>query len=279
MSKDIIKKVSIILCTFNGSKWIQRAIESVKNQSFENFELIIINDASTDKTENLIREYLKNDSRIIYFKNEINLGIQRSRNIGLDLAKGEAVAVIDDDDEWIDSEKIKKQVDFLNENKDFALVGTSVVVVDENNREIYRFTPPQDDEEIRKKILFKNCFAHSSVLFLRDVFLQLGGYSESKNIKHIEDYDLILRLGTYAKFKNLNCFSLKYMSRKNSNSVTYRLEIFKKNIELIKQYRNKFPNFYQALFFAYFRFWFFRIFSKIIPDYIMNKFIAFYKKN
>ena len=104
--------VSIIMPAYNGAKWIQKAILSVLAQSYTDFEFIIINDGSSDNTEEIITASTKYDKRIRYIKNEHNLGVQKTRNIALSIALGEYIAEIDQDDEWIDKDKLKKQIKF-----------------------------------------------------------------------------------------------------------------------------------------------------------------------
>src|SRR3989344_1852950 len=122
--------VSIILPAYNGAQWIAKAIESVLAQSFSDFELLIINDGSTDDTEVIARRFAGQDSRIRYIRNEHNLGIQRTRNISLEQSHCDYIAEIDQDDEWVDRDKVKKQLDFLNAHSDHVLVGTGAIMVD-----------------------------------------------------------------------------------------------------------------------------------------------------
>ena len=122
--------VSIILPAYNGAQWITKAIESVLAQSFSDFELIIINDGSTDDTEAIILRFAGQDSRIRYIRNERNLGIQRTRNISLEQSYCDYMAEIDQDDEWVDKDKVKKQFAFLKAHPDHVLIGTGAIMVD-----------------------------------------------------------------------------------------------------------------------------------------------------
>jgi glycosyltransferase involved in cell wall biosynthesis len=148
--------VSILLPTYNGAHFIAEAIASVQAQSHTSWELIVINDCSTDDTEQIVMDIQKKDERIVYVKNEENSGIQKSLNRGLQVAKGAYIARIDDDDGWSDREKMKRQVTFLDEHKDYVLVGTGAVIVDEHKKELTKYLMPQHDADIRKKILSKN---------------------------------------------------------------------------------------------------------------------------
>jgi glycosyltransferase involved in cell wall biosynthesis len=269
--------ISIILPTYNGGKYIKRAIESVISQSILTWELLVIDDGSTDDTEKIVREYKNKEERIIYIKNEVNLGIQKSLNKGLREAKGEYIARIDDDDEWVDKNKLKNQIEFLRNNKNCILVGTGVIIVNEKGKELFRYLLPESNEEIRNNILGKNCFVHSSVLFRKDNALRLKGYSETREVRHIEDYDLWLKLGTVGEFANLPIYSVKFTQREGSISFVNKIEQFKKNIYLIREFKNKYPNYYRYLFMGYLRLFFYRIYN-FLPSILKGKIMNLYKK-
>ena len=240
MDKNLI---SIITITRNRAGFISEAIESALGQSFPDWELIIIDDASQDNTREIADNYAKKDSRIKYFRNDEHLRISKSRNKALGLARGEYIAVLDSDDVWSDRDKLKKQYEFLERNKDYVLVGGGVIVIDEHGQETKRYFNRESDENIRGKILFQNQFAHSSVMFKRDVALKVGGYDENLNIG--EDYDLWLKLGTLGKMANLKEYLLKY--RVHGGNITLkRIEALKNNIAIIRKYKNRYPNYYLA---------------------------------
>lgn len=241
-----MSRVNIILSVYNGEKFIAKAIRSVLNQSYKDWELLVINDGSTDSTEEIVKVYSARDPRIQYIKNEKNLGIQKSLNRGLRLAKGNYIARIDDDDEWVDPEKLEKQVVFLEQHRDYVLVGTGVIVVDESGNELFRFLNPQRDEDIRARILSRNCFTHSSVVFRKDAALRVGGYDESPRTLHSEDYDLWLKLGTVGKFANLPLYAIRFMMREDSISAKNKSLQLQRNIEIARKYKDKYPNYGRA---------------------------------
>jgi len=272
-------KVSIILPTYNGEKYISDAIQSVLNQSFSDWELLVVDDASTNNTSGVVKRFSENDKRIIYIKNERNLGIQKTLNSGLKHAKGEYVARIDDDDVWIDSTKLEKQIAFLEENKNYVLVGTGVINVNEDNRELFRFLNPLSDIAIRKKMLSKNCFIHSSVVFRKDVVMRFGGYDETEKTKHVEDYDLWLKLGSVGKLANLPIYGVKFMMRRSSLSGKNKKEQFRKDILLAKQYKNIYPNYYQALLRGYVRIFLYGFFNILPIKALKTKILKIYKSH
>ncbi|NVP18166.1 glycosyltransferase [Candidatus Gracilibacteria bacterium] len=217
--------VSIILPTYNGNhNWLSIAIDSVLNQTFNNFELIIINDASTNNIEKTILEYKKKDNRIIYIKNEQNLRLTKTLNKGIDLSKGKYIARIDDDDIWCDNNKLQKQVDFMNKNPDYGLCGTSSIFIDMNGKEISNFISIESDKKIRKKILNGNQFLHSNIIFRKNIIFSIGKYIDNNNTKYCEDYEFWLRIGTKYKINNLNNIFTKIRISENGISISNKFK-------------------------------------------------------
>ncbi len=241
-----MKIISIILPTHNGSKFISGAINSILLQTYKNWELIIVDDGSTDNTGGIVKEYTKKDTRILFFQNKNNLGIQKTLNLGLKIAKGEYIARIDDDDVWSDEGKLESQINFLELNREHVLVGTGVVVLNENKKEIKRYFMPELDNEIRKKILIKNCFVHSSVMFCKKTALKFNGYDESSDTRHVEDYDLWLKMGTVGKFANIQTYSVEFTKRDGSVSSKNKFEQYNKSYFLAKKYKNNYSNYFYA---------------------------------
>jgi len=236
-------KVSIILPTFNRAHLLSNAIKSVLNQTFRDFELIVIDDGSTDSTENVVKNFF--DERIKYLKNNQNLGLQKSLNIGLNYSRGKYIARIDDDVEWIDSDKLKKQIKFLEKNREYVLIGTFGIVEKNGKQKLWKL--PREDEEIRKNILAKNCFIHFSVVFKKDAVLEVGGYDESGSTCYAEDYDLWLKLGQKGKFANLPFFGVKFRISGDQISVKKRIEQIENTFRVARKYRKYYPNYYRAL--------------------------------
>lgn len=238
-------KISIILPTYNwNSNWISDSIDSVLNQSFIDFELIIINDASTNDIEKTILEYVKKDNRIKYFKNENNLKLIWTLNKWIELSKWQYIARIDDDDIWINKDKLKKQVDFLDNNPDYLLCGWATILINENWDEIMKINPTNLDKDIRKNMLICTQFSHSSIMFRKEINTQI--YFYDKNAVYVEDHELWLKLGSIGKFYNFPDYFLKYRYNNNWVSVKNR---FKQKIWLVKlafKYKSNYPNFYNA---------------------------------
>ena len=162
--------VSVVMPVYNGERFLKDAIESILNQTYKNFEFIIVDDGSTDDSLKIIKEYQKKDKRIRLIENKKNLGQAKSLNKGLSLAKGKYYAKMDSDDIAC-KKRIEKEVDFLERNNDYVIVGSNLEIIDENNNTIgYRFYP-QKNKEIRKLIIIKSPFAHPSVMIKWQIFL------------------------------------------------------------------------------------------------------------
>lgn len=246
-------KVSIITLTHPGrEKFLPEMIQSVKSQTLTDWELIVVDNGDYDDTARIINEITSKDERFVYIKNEIDPGISAARNIGLKAARGEFLAVLDSDDLWADKEKLANQIEYLNTHPDCAVVGTGVIVIDEQGQEISRYQNPTDSDKIKQTILYKNPLAHSSVLMRTAGIDHLKGYNE--NLPFLEDYDLWLRMAVMWKIGNLPEFATKY--RKHTTNVTRDkiLAMMKMNISLIVKYRKDYPNFWLAYIRRFFRY-------------------------
>jgi glycosyltransferase involved in cell wall biosynthesis len=227
------------------------SVKSVLNQSYTDFEIIIIDDGSTDSTERVVENI--NDSRVIYIKNKKNLGIQKTLNKGINISKGKYIARIDDHDKWNNKNKLGKQVNFLESNSRHVLVGTGAVVCDEAGREIFKYLKPVHDKQIRATILQKNAFVHVSVLFSKKAAQQVGLYQEDLRARHVEDYDLWLKMGKIGKLHNLPIYGVEYIVDEKGISHKNKLDQIKKNHHLINRFKEDYPNHRYALIRYYLR--------------------------
>lgn len=180
---------SVVIPSFNRAYCLSRAIESVLEQSFSNFELIVVDDGSTDETEELVSSYLV-DSRVRYFKTE-NQGVSRARNFGVEQARGEYLAFLDSDDQWLPN-KLQLQMSFLEAHPECRVVHGEEIWI---RREV-RVNPMKKHKksggDIFKKATRFCCMSPSTIVIKKDFFQQRGGFDE--NFPVCEDYDLWLRL-------------------------------------------------------------------------------------
>ncbi len=245
-----IPKVSIIMPTYNRIAMLEKAIQSVFDQSFTDWELIIIDDASTDETEERMNELDSREDCVRYMRipKIENKGISEYLNIGLRNSRGKYIARIDDDDYWCHKDKLKLQVEFMEKNPEYVVVGGGVILVDGNGDELFRYLKKETDEEIRSFALFSNPFTHATVLFKKDLALKLGGY---KIIKHVEDMELWLRMGKYGKLYNMKEYFITYMTAGQNKSFTHQRENSRTVLEVLKMHKDDYPNFNKAFMLNY----------------------------
>lgn len=245
--------VSIIIPTYNGAKYIRKAIESVWKQTYQNIEIVIIDDGSKDETPEIISELSKKDPRIVILTNKTNLGFVKSLNKGVGKVKGKYIARIDDDDFWSDKEKLEKQVEFLETQPNYVLVGGGIIKINKKNREIARYLFPEKDKDIRKSILIDNLFAHSTVLFRKEAWQKVGGYDQ--NFGFFADMDLWMKLGKIGKFYNFQEYFAYYLDKELSGNYTMRNRDIRRRvgafIKLRKKHRNDYPGYWKAVLFSW----------------------------
>jgi len=181
-------RVTVLITTYNGTPELSDAIESVFRQEYTDYELLIINDGSTDCTSELLSKYNDPRMRII---NQSNRGRARALARGLRLARGEYVAILDDDD-LMDELRLRRQVEVLEASEDLAAVGSWYAVhqVDRNERRVIR--PPTESSALRRCLPRCNPYAHSAVTFRKAEAIAVGGYNE--HLGSCIDYDLWVRL-------------------------------------------------------------------------------------
>ena len=154
--------ISVVMSVFNGEKYLTESIESILQQSYRNFEFIIINDGSTDSSWEIIQQYAEQDSRIVPITQE-NIGLTKSLHKGIKLAKGEFIARQDADDVSL-PERFWIQVKYLNEHPEVALLGTDAWVIRERDYWNRRFWVETDPMLLAWELVFNNCFVHTSVM-------------------------------------------------------------------------------------------------------------------
>jgi len=204
-------EISVIMSVYNGEGYLSESIESILNQSYSDFEFIIINDGSTDGSYELIKNFAKRDKRINIF-NQNNIGLTKSLNKGLRLAEGTYIARQDVGDISL-PDRLEAQKGYLDNNPNVILVGTSTDLIDENNQLIHTIHQPTNIRTIKKNLIKYNCFSHGSMMFRKEEILELGGYREE--IKYAQDYDLVLRISERYDLCNIDDVLYRYrMDRK-----------------------------------------------------------------
>lgn len=218
---------------YNNEKYLRPAIESILNQSFCDFEFLIINDGSTDSTKSIIKSY--NDPRIKYEENKENLGIVETLNKGLKLSKGKYIVRMDGDDISL-PERLSSQYNYMEQNPEIGVSGGRVEII--GNMTSYSTKPNNSPEEIKANLIFNTPFSHPSVIIRKNV-LSANNLFYDENFPHAEDFELWTRVSKYSKLGNLNKKILKYrMHNKsicNTHSETQRQTAQKIRISLLKE--------------------------------------------
>lgn len=178
-------RVSIVMAAYNGEPYVRDAIRSVLDQDFADFELVVVDDGSTDGTAATVIGF--GDARIRYHRNERNLGQTPSLNVGLRLARGKYIARLDTDDEYLPG-KLRRQVEFLDAHPDVALCGTWARCIDEHGAASGVFRAPTREPDVAFRLVWSSPVCHVSVMMRRDPVIEVGGYDES--YRYAADYQL-----------------------------------------------------------------------------------------
>ena len=208
-------ETTVLLCVFNGADHLNEAIDSVLQQSCKDFELLIIDDGSTDGTPDIVKSI--RDQRVRFIRHDTNRGLICRLNEGLEEAAGRYIARMDADD-VCHRERLDRQFQFLETHPEVGVLGTAVRIIDGNGhgRIVYQY--PEDHEVIDWIMPFVCPLAHPTIMMRRDLIRSVGGYAAGA--VHAEDYDLWERLLPRTRFANLPQPLLGL--RKHDASVTVR---------------------------------------------------------
>jgi glycosyltransferase involved in cell wall biosynthesis len=196
-------KVAVLMPVYNGEKYLHESIESILNQSLQDFEFLIINDKSSDESVNIIKSY--NDLRIRLVNNEANLGVGASLNKGLDLARGKYIARMDCDDISY-PDRLLKQVEFMDENPDVGICGTDYQALGMRSG---RCRCPTNRDEIKCWLLFNSPLAHPSVMLRKD-FIKKTGLKYNPDYSYAEDYEFWWRASQHFPLANIGEILIYY---------------------------------------------------------------------
>lgn len=217
--------ISVVFPAHNADAYIDESLQSILNQSFSNFEIIAIDDASTDRTFEILNKYRTSDDRIRIIQNKKNLGLAASLNFGIDLANAPFIARMDADDIAF-PQRLQKQVNFLQKNPDIAGCGTSIEVFGASQGLQKK---PQSYQAIQANLLWGNPIAHPTVMF-RSSILKNIRYDES--FQRAQDYELWSRMifDHHLKLTNLPEILLKYRSTHSSYFIPWHIKVLNKNL-------------------------------------------------
>lgn len=208
--------LTVLMPVYNSGKYLAEAVESVLDQSFKDFEFLIINDGSTDGSLGILKEYAKKDKRIKIINQE-NKGLIQSLNKGLEIAQGEYIARMDADDVAL-PERLTRQYTFLKKNPDHVVVGGSFISIDSSGKRLGQHHCFINNLTIRHALPLEGCIPHPTAMYLKTVARKAGAYRQE--YFPAEDYDLWRRLSNLGKLHNIEVPVLLYRHSPGSISAS-----------------------------------------------------------
>ena len=231
-------EVTVLMSVYNGEKFLTEAIQSILKQTYKNFEFLIINDGSTDKTLEILKSF--KDNRIIILNNESKIGLTASLNRGLKIAKGKYIARMDADDLSFPY-RLEYQINYLKKNPEIGVIGSDVIIINDkfnfnkNKKKYYNkkkslinlfLQNPETHNCSLWYLLFDNCFYHPTIMYKRSIINSVNGYQTKRS----EDLDLWTRLFNQTKFYNIKIPLLFYRKHSNQSSVDRRINEYDNRI-------------------------------------------------
>jgi len=231
MSKE--PKVTVLMPVYNGEKYLAEAIDSILGQTFTDFEFLIINDASKDRTVEIIESY--KDERIRLVHNEENLKLIATLNKGIELARGKYLARMDADDISV-PHRLERQVAYLEANPSVAVCGCWADMIGEDAGHIWKF--PMEHEAIKARLLFENCISHPGVTVRRSI-LNDPKLRYDPEYTHVEDWEFWSHISMKHRLHNIQEILLHYRLNDNSVSRVYEEEQSYNNRKVFIPYLNR----------------------------------------
>jgi glycosyltransferase involved in cell wall biosynthesis len=230
--------VTVLLAVYNGEKYLHQAVQSILNQTYSNFELILLDDGSSDHSLEIAQHYGDTDKRVRVYSHE-NMGQAKTRQKGVNLARGKYIAIIDADDIAI-PQRLEQQVQYLENNLSCVVLGAGIIVIDPAENVLYAPAVTQGHEQILLELLqWKGSrICHPTVMMRTEAVRAVGGYIQEY---HWEDIDLFLKLAKVGRLENLPQKLLKH--RLHLSSVTHTRDNDTKLNEIKKEiYLNAIKN-------------------------------------
>lgn len=239
-------RISVILPVYNGQKYLEKSIESVLKQTYTDFELIIIDDCSTDLSAAIAQKFVATDSRVTYYRNNQNIKLPLSLNRGFSIATGEYFTWTSCDNLYLPL-AFEKMLEELENDKSAGLVYSSMQIIDETNTEINIIEAGPSDS-----IIFRNVVG-ASFMYRREIAKQIGEYDP--NLYLCEDYEYWLRIASHSSIKPINSCLYQYRRHSESLSHKHEVKIIAKGIGVQKNYYPQFINTKEqaAMFYAHLR--------------------------
>jgi glycosyltransferase involved in cell wall biosynthesis len=231
--------VSIIMPAYNTEKYVERSIQSVVDQIYTNWELLVIDDCSTDNTKNIIKAFLKTDTRIKPIFNNFNNGTPaKAKNKALPLVKGDYVAFLDSDDMWL-RDKLMKQISFMDNNPQYGLTYTGGYLIDESSRKINTFLPKYKCGNVLHKMLRRYEINNQSVIIREEALQAIGGLF-NEDIVIGEDYNLFMNILAKYEVCNIKECLVKYRIHSDSISKNKSIDLSDGTLKTLKELNAKY---------------------------------------
>lgn len=225
------------MLTYNRAEYINKAIDSILGQTYQDWELFVIDDGSKDGTRAIMKFYT--DPRIHYIHHDDNQGLIIRRSESLTYSHGKYVAILDSDDLWIDSGKLENQVNYMEAHPSTVVIGTHASIINSRGEKIGSYANETKDAKIRRRILLWQQFAHSSILMRKSALDKTSGY---KPLSQAEDYDLCLTLGNFGTFTNIPKEMTAYRVHEgNTSKQRYKMAL--NTLRVLWSHRKEYPNF------------------------------------
>jgi glycosyltransferase involved in cell wall biosynthesis len=244
MPKNILKqniKLSVVMPAYNAEKYIRESIDSILNQTLNEFEFIIIDDFSSDKTWEIIKEYSRRDNRIICYRNDKNLKISHTLNKAINICKTDLIVRMDADDISL-SNRLEILFKYMNLNPETVCCGSYIEICDEDMKFMNTRSYPTKHEDIIKMLNRVSPFCHASLCYRKSVIEKSGMYNS--NLVPSEDYDLYFRLVNLGRLHNINEILYKVRTHNRSSSNLFNKKqaklTFYIKIKAMYEYNNKF---------------------------------------
>ncbi len=226
-------------------QFLGRAIQSVIGQSLADWELIVVQDGPNRQTAEVMEHWVEREPRIRYFHRESVGNIANACNFGLARARGQYVAILDDDDYWVAAEKLQKQVAFLDSHPEYAGCGGGMTVIDEHGNVQMSYLKPEQDDEIRVRALCANPMTHSTTMFRRSLGERIGYYDES--LAGYQDWDIWLRFGRLGKLYNFPEVFTRYTLWSGGGSFQRQRGNVRSAVKIVFRHRNEYRGFPAAM--------------------------------
>ncbi len=217
-----VRPLTVLMSVYNSERFLAESVESILGQTFTDFEFVIVDDGSSDGSREIIERYAALDSRIVVLANEENIGLTRSLNRGLDVARGHYLARQDADDVSL-PQRLARQVEYLDRHLSTGLICSGIEVIDCNGRTLARKLPPESDSGIKAGLLIKNhVIWHTTVMARLAEIHKAGGYDPA--VRYAQDYDLWWRMGRSTGFGGLGEALVRWRSNPEAISSRSREE-------------------------------------------------------